>query len=486
MKRITFNLLCTPWPKGHGYILLLVASLVSSCATTRTETDYYTITDREYSRFDTTRVPAGSSDDNGITFPSPRTTEITRNTTSHDSTYDRKYPNFLRAGGIEIAGLIGSSSSTGIGGGLFGIFGLFSNPTLIQVATNNIPQASASAVTIAPSGGSNLFKGELIRFEPYEFRLRWFGDAPNWTVGWSAYELLAPSEQGSQWLSSIAANLYLRHRTFIRDRIPYVIFSPFVGIGLVPSGYVNLGGELQVGSLAGINVRAYAGFAGGYKQIWNPSPGLITFPYLGLGLSMMDFTNRPEETEREWKDYVHTGIDLNIIEASLLKTNGDTSIFVDGIPFKGVQFKLASVEIPLPFLNYHFWAGTSLLNCMILSQYQIGLGILPLRVGYRQYIFSEDLMFEPFLEYNYYPSSIVNIGARLKLDTHSNENIGLTMGFASGSPANLIPSTLQNILSTPIATNLLNFNTFYLGVSIFLGDRNYTPEKIREGHATEH
>ncbi len=468
----------TRWPYVSGYILSFLLAILSSCATTRTETDYYTITDREASRFDTTHVAAGSVDDNGVTFPSPRTTAIERKSLSHDSTYDRKYPNFLRAGGIEMAGLMGSSSGNGIGPGLFGIYSLFTSETFWKNFGSVDSNYKGSA--------NNLFKGELLRFEPYEFRLRWFEDAPNWTVGWSAYELLAPGEDGSRWLSSIAANVYLRHRTFIRDRIPYVIFSPYAGISVFPSGYLNIGGELQAGSLAGLNLRAYAGFAAGLKQSWVTSGPVIAFPYLGLGLSMMDFTNRPEETEREWKDYVHSGININVLEASLIKTNGDTSLFADGNPFKGFQFKLANIEVPLPISNDHFWAGTSLLNLMILSQYQIGLGVLPIRVGYRQYLFGEDLMFEPFVEYNYYPSQFTNIGARFKLDTHTGQNIGITFGYASGTPGDLLPASLQDLLNTSFVANLLNFNSFYLGVSIYLGDRNYSPERVRDLRATEH
>jgi len=332
---------------------------------------------------------------------------------------------------------------------------------------------------------NSIFKGELLRVAPYEFRLRWFDDAPNWTIGWSALELLSPDEFGKHQLISTGLNAYLRHRTWIRDRIPYVIFSPFVGLSAYPSGYINLGGELQLGSLAGMSLRAYAGFAAGFHHV-NVDTGLIAFPYFGLGISVLDFTNRAEETEREWKEYVHTGINVNIFEASLLRISQKYVSFFDtslaAAPFQGLQIKLASIEVPLPFWNYHFWAGTSLINYMPPGFFQQGLGILPLRIGYRQYIRAEDLMFEPFFELNYYPSSFVNLGARLKLDTYTHENIGITVGYATGAPGNFSPQAFN----TGGVQSATSFNTAYLGLTIYLGDWNRSPESVRELHEIEH
>jgi hypothetical protein len=461
--------------------LLGLLITLAGCGITRTETDYYTITDHDATVHDTTRVKPGSLDDNGVVFPSARSTETYRNTLSHDSTYDRKYPNFLRAGGLETAGLIGSSSTNGLGLGLFGLYSIFDLDQITDSVHANIWNSNRNTQNAQPS----LFKGELLRVAPFEFRLRWFGDAPNWTLGWSAAELLAPDEFGGHWLSSVGLNLYLRHRTWIRDRIPYVIFAPYVGVSAFPSAYINLGGELQLGSIAGMSLRAYAGFAAGFHHVYADT-GLIAFPYIGLGVSVMDFTNRAEETEREWRDYVHTGINVNIFEASLLKLSQNYESFFDtslaAAPFQGLQIKLASIEVPLPFANYHFWAGTSLLNYMPLGFFQQGLGILPLRIGYRQYIFAEDLMFEPFFELNYYPSSFINLGARLKLDTYTGENIGITAGYASGSPGNFTPQAFNS----GGVQSALSFNTAYFGVTIFLGDWNHSPEQVRAQHKTEH
>ncbi|HWF44712.1 MAG TPA: hypothetical protein VG537_08720 [Candidatus Kapabacteria bacterium] len=454
-----------------------LSMLLSGCAITRTETDYYTITDRDTTFHETVRNVPGSTGDNGVVFPSSKVTEADRTTLSHDSTYDRKYPNFLRAGGIETAGFIGSSSLNGLGTGLFGIYDMFTAGQFTGNGTFWHPLDPTQPSTTT----NHLFKGELIRLAPFEYRLRWFNDAPNWTVGWSAFELLAADENRNNWLTSVGLNAYLRRRFFIRDRIPYIIFAPFLGASAYPSAYVNLGAELQLGSLAGLNLRAYAGLASGFT--WGSGVPSTTFPYLGLGVSVLDFTNRVEETEREWKYYVHSGININIFEGSLFKiTQNYLGVWSDStIPFQGAQIKIGSVEIPLPFANYHFWAGTSLLNWMPLGFAQQGFGILPVRVGYRQYIIAEDLMLEPFFEYNYYPSSFINAGARLKLDTYTGENIGITLGYASGNPGNFAPQAFN----TAGASSLLNFSTAYLGVTVYLGDWNWSPEKIRALRASE-
>ncbi len=450
---------------------------------TRTETDYYTITDRDTSVREVVRNTPGSSQDNGVVFPSSRETQIYRNTLSHDSTHDRPYPNFLRAGGLETAGLLGSSSSNGLGPGLFGVFAL-ANSTQFLLTSSGAPVTGTlyRPTDSQNSNGNQLFKGELIRFMPYEYRLRWFNDAPNWTLGWSAIELLAKDENRNNWLSSYAANIYLRRRIILSDQIPYLIFSPFLGASVFPSGYLNLGGELQFGSLAGMNLRAYAGFAGGFNS-WSSPTTTVAFPYLGLGVSVLDFTNLAEETEHEWKYYTHTGIDVNIFEITMMATSTKyTSIWQDStLPLNASQIRLATVEIPLPFGNYHFWAGTSLINWFGMGFGNQAVGIFPLRMGYRYYLGGEDLMLEPFIEYNYYPSNVFNIGAQLKLDTWTHENIGITLGYAAGTPGAFSPQ----LINTAGLSQSQNFSTAYLGISLFLGDWDQTPESIREQHASK-
>jgi hypothetical protein len=443
-----------------------VASMLSGCAVTKTETDYYTITDRDSTIREQVRNVPG--EENGVVYPSSKVTEIERDFMTHDSSYDRRYPAFLRLGGIEFAGLVGTSSAPGIGTGLLGIYDLFT----IDSTYKAFQQPGDS--TVRPN---SIFKGRIFRVLPYEYRLRWFDDAPNWTYGGSAYENLAQDEDHS--LTSVLANVYARRRIYIRDRIPYVIFAPFIGASLYPSAYVNLGGELQFGSVGGFNLRAYTGLVSGFT--WSKS-GTITFPYVGLGVSAFDFTNRVEETEHEWKDYVHSAVEIEGIEVALLKSKSYLSLFdssLSGLPFQAFSLRALTAHYPLPFADGHFWAGTSLINYIGLGFTQQGIGILPIRAGYRQYLMAKDMMVEPFVEYNYYPSHWLNIGARVKLDVFV--GISVIGGYMTGSSGSFLPKALNSV-GSPFGSD---FSSAYLGVAIAGFDHLYSPEEITEMHKHE-
>ena len=452
-----------------------ISVLVTGCSfikLTRTETDYYTITNHDTVVTETVRNVPGTTTEGSVTAPSSRKVNTRDVTISYDSTATRNYPNFLRAGGLEIAGLIGSSSQNGVGTGLFGAYSLFDHDQI---------KNSGTLWNGGTGNTSYLTKGELARLMPFEWELHWFNNAPNWTFGWSAVEYIAPDEDQNHALLSIGSNVYVRRRFFLRDQIPYIIFSPFLGASAFPAAYVNLGGEFHVGSLAGLNFRAYAGLASGYW--WFLPQNGSTFPYFGMGVSVFDFTNRVEETEREWKYYTHTAINLNILELALTKsaspyeTNFNNSTF----PFEGSRVKFASIQVPLPFANYHFWAGTSLFDWTVYGFAQQSLGVLPLEAGYRQYLFTNDLMLEPFIELCYYPSQTVNLGARLKIDTHSNFNLGITAGFAAGSPGQFTPQAFNS--GAPEFGS--SYSTPYVGLSLYVGDWNFTPEEIKESRANE-
>ena len=107
------------------YILILIflSALLSSCVT-RYEYDTYTITVRDSLVRERVRNAPGTGSENGTVFPSSRTTRISRESLSYDSTYERSYPAFLRYGGIEFGGLITGSSNPGFGPGLFGVYSL--------------------------------------------------------------------------------------------------------------------------------------------------------------------------------------------------------------------------------------------------------------------------------------------------------------------------------------------------------------------------
>lgn len=446
-------------------LVLGVAVLFGSCAVTRTETDYYTITDRDTTVAERVRNVPGQ--ENGVIYPSSKVTELHRDFITHDSTYDRTYPAFLRLGGVEFAGLMGSSSAKGLGSGIFGIYTLFTTDSGLGLFQPRQDSLRSNSV----------FKGRLFRFVPYEYRLRWFDDAPNWTYGGSLFESLAPDEH--RGLYSIAANIYARRRIFLRQQIPYLIFAPFIGASLVPSAYVNAGGELQFGSFGGYNLRAYAGFASGFT--WG-TPGTITFPYFGLGVSAFDFTNRVEETEHEWKEYVHSAVEVEGVEAALLKSKSYLSLLdtsYSNLPFQALTVRVLTAHYPLPFADHHFWAGTSLINYVGLGFTEQGIGILPVRVGYRHYLFGNDMMAEPYLEYNYYPSHWLNVGARVKLNTFA--GISILAGYVTGASGDFLPTVL-NTVSSPVGSD---FSTAYLGIAVALFDRLYSPEQIEEMHRHE-
>ena len=447
---------------------LLLAALVSSCVT-RTEYDSYTISVRD--TLVRERVHNAPGSDNGVVFPSSRTMRFTRETLSYDSTYERHYPAFLRYGVVEFGGLITGAPGPGTGAGLFGVYTIVDSNRI-----NNLLFKKENT----------LFKGKLIRLMPVEYRLRWFDDAPDWTIGWSPFESIQQNDDGSNTLTSDIANVYIRKRYWFRTKPPYLFASPFVGLSLAPSLYINLGGELTFGSFGGFNLRAYAGMARGTNWFeLHPKP-IQTF-YVGLGVSALDFVNKVSETEQEWKDYQHSALEVSALEIDILDAFADYKNFFSkntGLPFTGLSIQAATAQFPLGILDGKFWAGTSLFKFFALGFEQSLFSVLPLRFGYRQYLLAEDLTVEPFIEANYYPSSFINLGARLKLNTFRDMTVGIIAGFASGSTGAFYPRVLTQEGSV-IKSSL---SSVYLGISFGFKDRYNTPEHIKaleQLHANE-
>jgi hypothetical protein len=455
--------------------LLFLFSIValSSCALTRTETEFYTITKRDTVYREQVVNAPGHELDNGVVFPSSRVTRIEHQTTTYDSTHERRYPNFMRFGGVEFAGLMLTSSRPGIGPGLLGVYGLLDSNTFNEMG---------SALDPNPEGNikSKIFKGHLFRLMPFEYRLRWFDDAPNWTWGMSLWESFQKDEEDglSSWL-----NLYIRKRFYIRDKIPYMFVAPYVGFGITPSLYANAGAEAVFGSYGGFNLRGYLGVISGFQ--WADPKNTVTFPYLGLGVSALDFINKAEETEREWKDYVHNAIEVTMLDAQLLAAfAGYTNMFdttVLGIPFTGSSMKFATAHFPVPLLDSNWWVGTSLFNYFALGFEQSTLSVLPIRAGYRKHLIADDLFVEPFIELNYYPSQYVNIGARLRLNTFFGIVVGLDVGYANGSSGAFFPSIIFSE-GSPIGAD---FSSGYAGVSISLRSNIFTPDFVWKSRASE-
>ncbi len=448
------------------YILTLFffSALFTSCVT-RYEYDTYTITVRDSLVRERVRNAPGTGSENGTVFPSSRTTRLSRESLSYDSTYERAYPAFLRYGGIEFAGLLTGSSNLGVGASVLGVHTILDSNRL-----NNIFKAKENSI----------FKGRIFRIAPLEYRLHWFNESPNWTIGWNAYESIAKDDNTSNTLTSIGANVYIRKRFWFREKPPYLFASPFFGISLAPSVYLNFGSELTFGSFGGFNLRGYAGLAYGFT--WGSGTNTIITPYIGLGVSALDFINKVSETEHEWKDYLHSAIEVSVMDLDLLDgLAGYPNLFsksTAGLPITGIGLQFATAHFPLDLWDGKFWAGTSLFKLFALGYNQVMMSVLPLRIGYRQYLIAEDLTLEPFLEVNYYPSSFINLGARLRLNTFRDMTVGLLIGYANGSTGAFYPSIFT---STGSAIHS-SINSFYLGISINLKDRMNTPAFV---HALE-
>jgi hypothetical protein len=457
--------------KSHLFWILIAVtglSLWGCVGYTRTEIDTYTISQRDTTiNYYDKNTPGGR--DNGIVYPSSRTYKAERNIMQTDSVVTREYPDFIRLGLFESVGLIGSGPTNSIGTGLFGVYpdlkGLFSNS----------------------KGG--LFNGGIYRFGIIERRLRWFRDAKNWTWGFGGVEFIIPDAVSENALISIAP-FYLRKRYFLREEIPYIAFTPSFGIGWFPSQYINLSASLDIGSIGGLNVRAYAGLAGGINSSSiskivvddvNGKTRSVTsvFPYFGIGVSVLDFLNLVPETEKEWKYHEHSSWDVGFFQFALINSFSGKPVFdlPDSTTFvTGYMLKFATASVALPLLDYKLYAGTSLLNLIVLGRDEYAIGILPLRLGYWQTILQDELTTEPFIEYNYYPSSAFHIGNRVNLRISEGFNVSFIIGFVTGSALN------ADRFGSDITSRIGNPNSFsrpYIGINISAFDRIFFPEHLR-------
>jgi hypothetical protein len=242
--------------------------------------------------------------------------------------------------------------------------------------------------------------------------------------------------------------------------------------------YVHAGSELTLGSFGGFNLRAYAGVAAGFNPWDTNAKSTVITPYLGFGVSALDFINKVWETQHEWKDYLHSAVEVSLADLDLLYATADyPNLFKIGgrIPVTGASVQLASAHFPLDFADGRFWAGTSLFKFFALGYNQALLSVLPLRFGYRKYLLAEDLTIEPFIEANYYPSSFINIGGRLRLNTFNDMNFGIVVGYANGSTGAFYNRILIS-RGSPIPADIASF---YIGVSFSPKDRMNTPELVK-------
>jgi len=403
-------------------------------------------------------------------MPSSRTFNNIRFVNQYDSIVTRHYPDFIRLGFFESIGIMGSSSKNKLAPGLFG---LFHDPENLTETFKGDDNAT--------------FSGAIYKLGIYEYRLRWFRDAKNWTIGTHALEYIAPDVWIDNALISIFP-LYLRKRYFLREEIPYIAVTLGGGIGWWPSQYLNLAASLDLGSIGGLNLRTYLGFIAGYnssstpqiKNSNNPDRTISqAFPYFGLGLSVLDFHNLPKETETEWKFHEHSSWDVGLLQIGMLYTTADESVFqtkndtTEKI-FKGLSLKLANAQIAIPILNNRFYAGTSLLNIILLGKKEWGFSILPIRLGYWLVLIEDELSLDPFIEYNYFPSNFINLGSRLNLKISENLNLSLLFGFATGKTDLGYDKSITDEIGLPG-----EFSRPYIGININIWDRIFYPQELR-------
>lgn len=446
--------------------LLVFSILLNSCNLAkdmlfRYETDTYTKTERD-TVFNYHVKNAPGNRDNGIVYPSSKVITKERYVSQYDSVVKRKFPDFIRVGFFEGVGIFGGAQKNSIGTGLFGI-----HPSLSNLDTEFRGDESA----FVPGG--------IYRVGIYEHRLRWFRDAPGWTIGTSIYEAIVPDARTERTLTSILP-IYIRKRYYLREEIPYISWGPQFGIGLYPSQYVNAAMALEIGSIGGLNIRAYAGLAAGANQTFtNQVEGsdfvdeaqTVVQPYFGLGVSVLDFRNRVPELYKEYKDHDHSSWYVGWAEFYIVNSNTEQSAFGEfeegDLPesqvFNGFIFRFANAGVALPILNHKLYAGTSLINMIILGRNDFGLSFLPIRIGYWNELIKDELAIDPFFEYNYYPSQMYNFGARVNLRIFDNLSLSGVLGYISGST--ITNDDLGDDLIEQFG-NPTDFSNYYFGIGI--------------------
>ena len=417
---------------------------------TRTEKDVYTRTLRDTAIIDAVRNAPGQRD-NGIVYPTSRIVEMRRDVMQVDSSTTRDYPNFIRIGLLETIGIVGGGSmQNSLNGGLFGVFGYFNR----DYDNKRAPSTS------------NIFSGAIYRIGIMEKRLRWFNDDPDWTLGTHYYEKIIGDNRSNNTLTGIAP-IYIRKRFFIKETIPYVAITPAIGFSLFPDPYVNISVSGDLGSIGGMNLRTYFGVA-------IPFIAKNYIPYAGIGTSFLDFLNRVPETEKEWKYHDHSGWQIGLASVMGVFSNAEKPFFDPNTntPFKGIIARLAPASMFIPLGNNKFTLGTSLFNLLLFGNKEGGIGILPVRIGYWQNVISNDAVLEPFLEYNYYPTNMVHMGAKLAFRISKQINAFLQAGYSSGSHIAQLNDTFKT---------LGDFDIYYIGLGIGLYDRIFYKDEMRYG-----
>ncbi len=435
----------------------LLGLLLSGCATmtdllqtplTRTERDVYTIVVRDTVERSTLQNPPGA--DHGVLFPSMRQTQVQHTSVLRDSMSERHYPNFIRVGLFESVGLLGvASAADAYDAGLFGLF-----PDVLNSET-------------APQG-SRLFTGAWRRFGIVEYRFPWFLGARDWSIGSVGIELFQLSRYEREWLIGLLP-LYVRKRWYVRHEPPYVAAAAGLGVSLLPSQYLNVTGSVEVGSLGGLNLRGYAGFLWGQTpagQRGNSVGISYAKPYVGVGVSLLDFVNREEELQEEWSLHRHSAWSVGVAQFAFLHSPSSRSIWTDTTQalISGMVLRLLPVQLAIPVGPAGLYAGTALTSVVILGLNGGALGVLPIRMGYWRELVPAALYADIGAEALYYPSNAVHLSARCLLRLSDIINLFATVGFANGA-------ALRGSQWTDVLESASHFSGWYIGIGMGIGER---------------
>ena len=519
----------------YTLIILLASILLQSCMFDlhkRKEENTYTKTYR-----DTTYThyvhDAPGNEDGGVIHPSTSTIVQERDLiNSYDSVLTWTYPDYIRLGLAEAIGVWGGDNNYNLAKGPFGAF------------PNPIPSSNSAEYRKSREG---VVTGGIYRFGIYEDRLRpkWKGEEiKGLSYGIHLFEYIIPDGREEMEMIGFPA-YYINWRHYFSREVPYQALKISLGFGInalnfatsrnpFESYYLNISASYDVGSMAGMNFRAYIGYAfgnngadsyvladadkyvPGYEQLYNKDNPFTTSPslfYAGVGISLLDFINLPEELYVEYKDQPISGLNVGGLEVGMVMTS-QTSMFSppdvdpkDDKAIKGIRLSVANTRIQLPFLDYRVYLGTSAVDLIILGQsdksqeidalgFDLGLGLevdqktivpqaaiafLPIRLGMFWETPLEGWVAEPFLQYGYYPSTYFEVGAKVRArifdESDASMNVNFNFGYINGNMAgNMDTGTL---LDDSKFRGLADFSSVYFGISIGFWDKIFRPEDLR-------
>jgi hypothetical protein len=448
----------------------LAAIILTGCGSyTRTERDIYTITQMDTVVTDRVRNQPGDRD-NGIIYPSTRTVTLERTMVQRDSLVERHYPAFIRLGVFEGIGTIGSAID-GAKSTYTGLFGVFYD--IDQLLNSMSPDTTESAT----------FSGYIYRIGIGEWRLPWFGDATDWTWGVTAIEYLQPDNRSEHRLTG-AGVLTINKRFYLSDKIPYLAIRPSVSLSMLPSQYVNASVSADAGSIGGVNLRLYAGYAFGANLFQSPVR-FVNFPYVGVGASVLDFLNREEELDVEWIHHEHSAWEIGALDFAFIGSSADRSFFVpqqtgtDVPTMKGMVGRAGFATLALPVLDRRLSLGTALVNIALLGAEEYGVSFFPLRLSYHITPFTNNAILEPFAEYNFAPSTFTHLGMRFTVPIGEQMSVQLVGGWISGTSGSAYDSGQRFIGEQ-------DFQTIYLGIGASLFERLFGRDELRYGKGYPH